>query len=69
MSGLKGLRVPISFCRFSNLEDGATDSMEFFTTNKTPKMTGHMFEEKFFPRVLALFGKSLVFHPAQEKPY
>jgi hypothetical protein len=53
----------------SILEDGATDSIEIFTTNRTPKMTGHVFEEKIFPGVFGVFGKSLVFHPAQEKSY
>jgi hypothetical protein len=37
------------------LDDGATDSIEFFTTNRTPKMMRHVFEEKFFPGVFGGF--------------
>jgi hypothetical protein len=39
------------------LDDGATDSIEFFTTNRTPKMMRHVFEEKFFPGVFGVFWK------------
>jgi hypothetical protein len=55
---LKGTPPP-SFCRFSNLEDGATESIEFFTTNRTSKMMGHVFEEKFFPGVFGFFWRFL----------
>ncbi len=37
-----------SFRRFPDLKDDATDRVEIFTTDRTPKMIRHVFEEKFF---------------------
>ena len=59
---LKILRVPPpSFCRFPDLEDGEADSIEFFTTDRVPQMTRHVFEEKIFPGLLWGFWKTFRF--------
>jgi hypothetical protein len=50
------------------LDDGGTDSIEFFTTNRTPKMTRHVFEEKFFPGVFGAFLEIFGFPSCPGKP-
>ncbi len=40
------LRLPPLFSRFSDLKDGKADRIEIFTTDRTPKMIRHVFEEK-----------------------
>jgi hypothetical protein len=40
--------TPPPFCRYPDFKDGAADRAEIFTTNRTPKMIVHVFEEKFF---------------------
>ena len=50
-------RVDPSFYRFLNRDNDANDSIEFFTTKRTPKMTRHVSEGKFFPEVFDAFWK------------
>jgi hypothetical protein len=38
--------TPPSFLRFSDLEDGSSDRIEIFITDRPPKMMRHVFEEK-----------------------
>ncbi len=62
-----------SFCRYPDLKDGAADRAEIFTTNRTPKMNRHVFEEKFFLWVFTGLFENLSFlrdlHLATGNPY
>ena len=45
------------FLSILNLANDANDSIDFFTTNKTSKVTRHVSEGKFFPEVFGAFWK------------
>ena len=61
------LRVPPpSFRRFLDLNGGATNPAEIFTTNRTPKMVRHVFKEKNFSGFLA-FLKNFGFSSCPRK--
>jgi len=44
---IEGYTSPL-FSRFPDLEDGKSDQIEIFITDRPPKITRHVFEEKFF---------------------
>ncbi len=51
----------LSFCRFSNLDDGTTDRTEIFNTNRTPKTSICVFQKIIFQRILPVFWKPFAF--------